>query len=72
MAKKKKAQHGGPRPGSGRPVSNPEGATIVVAASVPEALVEQLDELREQQGWNRSRAVTEAIRALLAGAKRGR
>jgi hypothetical protein len=70
MAKKKK--HGGKRPGSGRPLSNPEGATIVMAATVPGSLVAELDALSEENGWNRSEAVTTAIRELLANAKRGR
>ena len=44
---------------------HPEGPTVVVAASVPEALIAKLDELAEQRGWNRSEAVTEAIRRLV-------
>jgi hypothetical protein len=70
MAKKK--QHGGARPGSGRPVSSPEGKTIVMAASVPALLVIELDALSEEKGWSRSEAVTRAVRGLLASAKRGR
>jgi metal-responsive CopG/Arc/MetJ family transcriptional regulator len=38
---------------------------MLVAATVPVLLVEQLDELRAKEGWNRSQAVTEAIRGLL-------
>jgi hypothetical protein len=60
----KKAQHGGARKGAGRPV-NPEGQAVTVVASVPESLVDGLDSLAKAEGWNRSRAVTEAIRALL-------
>lgn len=63
MAKKK--QHGGKREGAGRKPVNPEGRTVVIAASVPSDLVEQLDDLREKRGWNRSQAITEAIRGLL-------
>lgn len=63
---KKKAQHGGARKGAGRPSSNPEGKTIVVAASVPETLVERLDAHAKREGWNRSQAVTEAIRGLVS------
>jgi hypothetical protein len=63
---KKKPQHGGPREGSGRKPTSPEGKTMLVAATVPIVLVEQLDELRETKGWNRSQAVTEAIRGLLS------
>ena len=63
MAKKK--QHGGAREGAGRKPVNPEGKTVVVAASVPSDLMEQLDAVREKRGWNRSQAITEAIRVLL-------
>ena len=66
MAKKK--QHGGRRPGAGRPTS-PDGPAEVVAVSVPKSLVARLDALAESEGWNRSQAVTEAIRGLLARKK---
>ena len=66
MAKKK--QHGGKREGAGRPVS-PEGRTIMVAVSVPEGLVADLDALAASKNWGRSKAVTEAIRAFLKGKK---
>jgi len=62
MAKKK--QRGGRREGAGRKVS-PEGRAVVVVASIPCGLVEQLDALAEKRGWNRSQAVTEAVRGLL-------
>ena len=68
MAKKK--THGGKREGSGRKPVNAEGATKVVAASVPESLVEQLDVLAKLKGWNRSQAITEAIRKLLARSRK--
>lgn len=59
-------QHGGKRAGAGRPVRNPdEGRTTIIAASVPDGLVAQLDELATARGWNRSEAVTEAIRRLV-------
>jgi hypothetical protein len=61
----KKVAHGGKRKGAGRKPANPEGATVVVAASVPEALATALDELADAKGWNRSQAITEAIRGLL-------
>jgi hypothetical protein len=67
MAKKK--QHGGKREGAGRP-TGPEGPAVTVAVSVPEALVAQLNELAEREGWSRSEAVTRAIRGLLGKAKR--
>ena len=65
MGKKKSSGRGGAREGAGRPVGD-EGKAIVVAASVPESLVAGLDAYAEAQGWGRSKAVTEAIRALLA------
>ena len=67
MAKKK--QHGGKRAGAGRKADNPEGATMNVGATVPKALIERLDELAVEKGWNRSQAITEAIRKLLARRK---
>ncbi|WP_390845502.1 ribbon-helix-helix domain-containing protein [Anatilimnocola floriformis] len=33
---------------------------------MPSDVVAQLDELREKEGWNRSQAVTIAIRELLS------
>jgi hypothetical protein len=62
----KKATHGGKRAGAGRKPASPEGRTVPVTASVPGGLVEDLDALAEKRGWNRSEAVTEAIRGLLA------
>ncbi len=38
---------------------------MMVAVTVPESLVAALDERADREGWNRSRAVTEAIRGLL-------
>jgi hypothetical protein len=65
----KKTQHGGKREGAGRKVS-PEGPSVVVTASVPESLVTALDEVAQAEGWNRSKAVTEAIRDLVKRKKR--
>ena len=62
MAKK---QHGGRRAGAGRKQAHMEGPAVVVTASVPSGLVERMNVVAEQQGWNRSEAVTEAIRGLL-------
>ena len=62
MAKKK--QWGGPRKNSGRPIGD-DGPTSVVAVSVPDTLMAQLDKLCEAKEWKRSKAVTEAIRGLL-------
>ena len=66
MAKKTKKSHGGHRSGAGRKPVNSEGKTVVIAASVPSELVDKMDALREQHDWNRSQAVTEAIRQLVA------
>jgi hypothetical protein len=66
----KKVQHGGKRPGAGRKPTNPEGPTIPLVATVPGKLVEQLDSMAAKNGWNRSEAVTRAIRGLLAAPKR--
>lgn len=62
MAKK---QHGGSRPGAGRRPAYSEGKTVTVAASVPESLVERLDALAAKRGWNRSQAITEAVRRIV-------
>jgi hypothetical protein len=62
MAKKK--QVGGAREGAGRPVG-PDGPTSVLAASVPDKLIAELDKLCEAKEWKRSKAVTEAIRGLV-------
>jgi hypothetical protein len=64
----KKGQHGGKREGAGRKPIYPEGPTINIGATVPESLVARLDLLAEKRGWNRSEALTEAIRELLAAA----
>jgi hypothetical protein len=61
----KKKTHGGKRAGAGRKPIDPNDRAIVVAVTVPSELVVELDELREKRGWNRSQAVTEAIRGLL-------
>jgi metal-responsive CopG/Arc/MetJ family transcriptional regulator len=65
----KKPTWGGKRAGAGRK-ANPEGKAVTVVASVPEGLVDDLDVLAETEGWGRSRAITEAIRALLKRKKR--
>lgn len=61
----KKQAHGGKRAGAGRKIAHPEGPAVVVTASVPSGLVERLNAVAEKRGWNRSEAVTEAIRGLL-------
>lgn len=65
MAKKKQSTVGGARPGAGRKVAHPEGATIPLVASVPAVLVERLMAVASTKEWNRSEAVTEAVRLLL-------
>jgi len=62
MAKK---QHGGKRTGAGRKPMDPDERTTTVAVTMPTGLVERLDAVAEQQGWNRSEAVREAVQALV-------
>jgi hypothetical protein len=64
VTKMTEKQHGGSRPGAGRK-PGPEGRTTTLAVSVPESLIAQLDEFAGQRSWNRSKAVTEAIRRLV-------
>ena len=66
---KKKAAHGGARPGAGRKPGE-EGRAVTVAVSVPDGLLQRLDALAESEGWGRSKAVVEAIRGLLSRKKR--
>ncbi len=66
----KKAAWGGRRAGAGRPPANPEGEGVIVAVSIPVALVTKLDALATARDWNRSQAVTEAIRRLVKSAAR--
>jgi hypothetical protein len=61
----KKLKHGGKRAGAGRKPSSPDGPTILVAVTVPETLMERLDAIAERNEWNRSKAVTEAIRGFV-------
>ena len=68
MAKKK--QHGGKREGAGRKPANPEGPTETLVVTVPGKLVEKLMAYADRKGWNKSKAVTEAIRSFLAAKKR--
>jgi len=58
-------QHGGKRDGAGRPSANPEGRTEMITVRIPETLVAQLGELACKEGWNRSQAITEAVRRLV-------
>jgi hypothetical protein len=60
-----KPQHGGNREGAGRKPSYPEGATEPLTARVPPDLLEDLAIIAQKEGWSRSRAVTEAIRAFV-------
>ena len=61
----KKSNVGGKREGAGRK-PGPDGPTQLVAVTVPKKFVKELDRLCKTREWNRSHAVTEAIRALLA------
>jgi hypothetical protein len=67
MAKKKP---GGKRKGPGRPMST-EGPAVIITASVPGSLAEAFDAYANSKGWGRSKAVVEAIRALLKRKARG-
>ena len=67
MAKKK--AWGGARKGAGRPPKE-DGRTVVIAASVPETLAGELDRFAKAKGWSRSKAVTEALQALLNRGKK--
>ena len=67
MAKKKKGSHGGSRKGAGRPPAHSdEGGTVTVAATIPKTLKIKLDRIAKAKSWNRSRAITEAIRLLVS------
>jgi hypothetical protein len=67
----KRDGRGGKREGAGRKPVHPEGATILVAVTVPALLMDRLDGMAEANGWNRSEAVTQAIRGFVAKPKRG-
>lgn len=69
MAKKKAVGRGGVRKGAGRKVGE-DGPTMMVAVTVPQSLVAKLDAFATSQSWSRSKAVTEAIRDLLARRKK--
>ena len=65
MAKTQPKTVGGSRPGAGRKIAHSEGRTIPLVASVPKSLVERMMVIATAKDWNRSQAVTEAIRLLL-------
>ena len=60
-----KEQRGGKRAGAGRKPINPDDPTTTIAVTMPTGLVERLDAVAERRGWNRSRAVREAVQALV-------
>ena len=60
-----KRQHGGKRSGAGRKPINPDDATTTISMTMPTGLVERLDAIAQQRGWNRSEAIREAIQGLL-------
>jgi hypothetical protein len=66
----KKAKRGGAREGAGRPVSE-AGPAVTIVVSVPKSLADGLDARAKAEGWGRSKAVQEAIRALLKRKSRG-
>jgi hypothetical protein len=63
-------QHGETPPEPRGKLTDREGPAVPLTASVSALLVAQLDILCEQKGWNRSEAITHAIRALLKEAQR--
>lgn len=66
---KKAAKRGGAREGAGRPVSK-DGPSTLLTVTVPESLVADLTAIAEAEGWSRSKAATEAIRAFVKRKKR--
>jgi len=58
-----KKQHGGPRPGAGRPAVYKQRAQFTITLDA--ALLARLDKRVEQAGLTRSVAVQEAIRTWL-------
>lgn len=62
---KEKKSHGGKRAGAGRKEKEADKKAAAITVTVPPDLLALLDELREREGWNRSQAVTEALRVLL-------
>jgi Ribbon-helix-helix protein, copG family len=66
----KKRQHGGSREGAGRKPKYEAGATEPLTARVPPDLLEALGQIAQEEGWSRSQAVTEAIRAFVKRKKR--
>jgi hypothetical protein len=60
----KRSKRGGAREGAGRPVGE-DGPAVTIVASVPKSLADEFDERAKSNGWGRSKAIQEAIRALL-------
>jgi hypothetical protein len=65
----KAAKRGGAREGAGRPVSA-DGPSVTLTVTVPETLVAELGDVAAKEGWSRSKAATEAIRAFVKRKKR--
>jgi hypothetical protein len=59
----KTSNHGGARPGSGRPRLKDAGVTI--AGRIAPPIAAKLDAWAERNGLTRSRAVAEAVRRLV-------
>lgn len=60
----KSSGRGGAREGAGRK-SSELGKSVPVSAAIPESLVAKLDRLQLKKGWNRSQAMTEAVKRLV-------
>jgi hypothetical protein len=65
MAKKKKLQHGGARKGAGRPRKAEGSKVVTLTVTVPSELAANLETFVEAKRWKRSKAVTEALAAML-------
>lgn len=72
MAKKKAPVRGGAREGSGRPVQSEDGKTVTISATIPEGILESVDNYCKTHGITRSAATVQAYRMLTQGQKEGR
>jgi hypothetical protein len=61
-----KGQHGGTRPGAGRPPVNPEGATMQCSISIPAVLVAKIDALSEKNNMSRNGVAVALLRKMLS------
>ncbi len=62
---KKKPQHGGPRPGSGRKPIDPDQESTLVGTRLPADVLERLDAYAAKHECTRAQALREAVGLLL-------